>query len=330
MSRIRMVVIIALVVVILLAGCSIEERKNIPDHGHAPPVGLGFDSVKEFHNFLISTRAIANSGIILRNLGASQDQRTAIDILELHYLERHYIPSWLPEGFRLRGSGIGVSASGVGTRNRGVFYFFITDDYDSSHGDEHRIMFSWYTGAISAEAYMDNIIRIFGLRPADGVGGLYYYDYYTYRFVLMRDYRWLQDNYVFRLNIPLRFADEYGEALVNELVMNSALAVELVDGEYYVEPTGIEIVASVLLDIEVGGTLELTANVSPADATLNAVIWSSSDSSVAVVTQEGVVTRVGQGSATITARSLVNSDIRATFELGGGITGGYVGDEDNE
>ena len=50
-----------------------------------------------------------------------------------------------------------------------------------------------------------------------------------------------------------------------------------------------------------GGTVTLTATVSPADASDKGVTWSSSDNSVATVSASGVVTGVKVGSATITA-----------------------------
>lgn len=53
--------------------------------------------------------------------------------------------------------------------------------------------------------------------------------------------------------------------------------------------------------IEVGQTETLTATVLPANATYPTVTWSSSDDSVAEVDQNGVVTAVSAGEATITA-----------------------------
>ncbi len=54
----------------------------------------------------------------------------------------------------------------------------------------------------------------------------------------------------------------------------------------------------------VGDTIELTAIVYPEDATNKSIIWSSSDENVATVDQQGVVTAVGKGEATITAESV--------------------------
>ena len=66
-----------------------------------------------------------------------------------------------------------------------------------------------------------------------------------------------------------------------------------------VSPTGVS------LDINsktvgMGETFKLTATVTPNDATNQAVTWSSSDESVAIVDSEGNVTAVAPGSATIT------------------------------
>jgi len=52
--------------------------------------------------------------------------------------------------------------------------------------------------------------------------------------------------------------------------------------------------------IEVNETVELTATVSPEDATNKDVTWSSNSTSVATVSSTGIVTGVGEGSATIT------------------------------
>ena len=132
----------------------------------------------------------------------------------------------------------------------------------------------------------------------------------------------------FRISIPLWIIEEHGHpndgfgaggagaALgdsIADLVMGSALPVELVDGQQYVPPTGIEI-AGARTDIAVGESLALTANVSPENATIDAVIWSSRDNSVAIVTQDGVVTRVGEGTTTISARTL-DGHLTATFLL---------------
>jgi uncharacterized protein YjdB len=66
------------------------------------------------------------------------------------------------------------------------------------------------------------------------------------------------------------------------------------------------------LNLNKGGTGNLTVTYTPADTTdLRAITWTSSDTSVATV-HDGVVTAVGGGTATITATSAVNNTITAT------------------
>lgn len=55
-------------------------------------------------------------------------------------------------------------------------------------------------------------------------------------------------------------------------------------------------------ELEVGGTLKLTATIEPANATNKDVSWSSSDENVATVAN-GTVTAVAAGSAVITVKT---------------------------
>lgn len=55
--------------------------------------------------------------------------------------------------------------------------------------------------------------------------------------------------------------------------------------------------------MEIGATLQLTATVSPSNATNKAVTWSSSNSTAASVDSNGLVTALAAGSATITVRT---------------------------
>ncbi|MBR2093616.1 MAG: Ig domain-containing protein, partial [Candidatus Methanomethylophilaceae archaeon] len=57
------------------------------------------------------------------------------------------------------------------------------------------------------------------------------------------------------------------------------------------------------LSIREGMTAKISATVSPSDATDSSIVWTSSDESVAKVDQNGNVTAVKEGSATITAKT---------------------------
>ena len=69
------------------------------------------------------------------------------------------------------------------------------------------------------------------------------------------------------------------------------------------EVTGISLSTSSKTFTTIGDTLTLTATFSPTDATDKSIIWSSSDADVATVSSSGVVTAIGDGTATITAKT---------------------------
>ena len=75
-------------------------------------------------------------------------------------------------------------------------------------------------------------------------------------------------------------------------------------------PTGITLSAG-SLNLTIGQTANITVAVTPSNAN-NSVNWSTSDSSVATV-NNGVVTAVGAGTATITATSAVDSTVKASL-----------------
>ena len=57
-------------------------------------------------------------------------------------------------------------------------------------------------------------------------------------------------------------------------------------------------------ELAVGGNVTLTATVAPGDASNKSVVWSSSNKSVAVVTQNGIVTGVAAGTSDITVTTV--------------------------
>lgn len=67
--------------------------------------------------------------------------------------------------------------------------------------------------------------------------------------------------------------------------------------------------------LTVGGVVTLTASVAPENATDPAVTWTSSDESVATVSETGVVQAIAPGKATITAASKDAPEVSASYEL---------------
>lgn len=69
------------------------------------------------------------------------------------------------------------------------------------------------------------------------------------------------------------------------------------------------------LTLQENGSYTLTATVEPADATNKAVTWESSDNNIATVSEDGTVTAISAGNATITATAADGSGISASCNL---------------
>lgn len=65
--------------------------------------------------------------------------------------------------------------------------------------------------------------------------------------------------------------------------------------------------------LDVGGTLSVSATISPSNATNQMVKWTSSNASVAAVDENGNVKAVAAGTATITATSISNTGVKASL-----------------
>lgn len=68
-------------------------------------------------------------------------------------------------------------------------------------------------------------------------------------------------------------------------------------------------------EMEQGATLQLTATVSPSDATNKSVAWSSSSPDIAYVSGDGLVTAVKPGTCTIVATTLDGSNLSAACQV---------------
>lgn len=67
--------------------------------------------------------------------------------------------------------------------------------------------------------------------------------------------------------------------------------------------------------LTVGETLEISATITPDDAANKSVVWSSSNDNVANVSDNGVVTAIAEGTATITATAADGSGVTETCEV---------------
>ena len=81
-----------------------------------------------------------------------------------------------------------------------------------------------------------------------------------------------------------------------------------------VDVTGITLDQS-SVSLELGSTTQLTATVSPDNAYDKSVTWSSSNTAVATVDNNGKVTAVAEGTTTITVQSVFNVNIKATCQV---------------
>jgi len=79
----------------------------------------------------------------------------------------------------------------------------------------------------------------------------------------------------------------------------------------FVKATGVAMYPAASATITVGATYQLSASLSPINATVQMVLWTSSAGNVATVSGDGLVTAVGAGTATITATT-VDGDFTAT------------------
>lgn len=113
--------------------------------------------------------------------------------------------------------------------------------------------------------------------------------------------------------IPAALAGSYVDAYTGAAVTLTAGATQSLSNFQYRVLTNANVpdvpVASVTVSptsasIKVGLTQQVTATVSPANATNQSVTWSSSNTAVATVNSSGLVTGVSTGSATITATTV--------------------------
>ena len=70
-----------------------------------------------------------------------------------------------------------------------------------------------------------------------------------------------------------------------------------------------------IVELDKGSTATLTATITPSNATINDVIWESSNPQVAKVDQSGIVTALSAGTATITATAVDGSEVSTSCKV---------------
>ena len=315
------ILICALMAFVLFAGCSGTVNKPENDFASpaeasvlASPLPTDLNSICELHDYLLTARLYANSGYTTNSFHpwGEFNIKNAVYFWNLGDKSYYYVPSWLPKDFTL----VNISIS-----SWSVAYTFVSDDFFSAYSWAHeniltnQIVFEWviefnYTD----EGFRANVVERENLISVYGVDGLYFKDFGADLTVSqMRSYFWLQDGYMFIFSIPLHsFADSLEE--ISALVLETPLQVELIDGVNFKNPSSLALDIDEA-DIQIGETITLETEMLPHDATIDAVIWSTSDRSIATVTQDGEVTRVRAGNVTITAKTVANG-LTASFTLG--------------
>lgn len=91
--------------------------------------------------------------------------------------------------------------------------------------------------------------------------------------------------------------------------------------------TGVELNTQRITLSQIGNTYQLEANVTPINATNQAITWASSNPNIATVTDTGLVTAVSEGTATITVttedgQKVATCTVTVRIESGSGGTGG--------
>ncbi len=115
-------------------------------------------------------------------------------------------------------------------------------------------------------------------------------------------------------HIGLVTAKAVGSCTITATTADGAKVAECVVTVATVPVTGITL-NKTAQTINKGATFQLTATISPADASIQALTWSSSDTAIATVNATGKVTAVAGGTATITCKATDGSNKTATCDI---------------
>lgn len=114
-------------------------------------------------------------------------------------------------------------------------------------------------------------------------------------------------------NVYIGTAETVGDGINTNLTFNSAKqqpTYQSNDGKEMVYVKGISLDKNVE-ELKVGKELKVNATLKPVDATSHTVVWSTSNAAVAKVNEQGVVTGIGIGTATIRCSAIDGSGVYA-------------------
>ena len=110
-------------------------------------------------------------------------------------------------------------------------------------------------------------------------------------------------------------AIDEGVAIITASIGKLTATCKLTVAREIIEVTSVEITPEGPITITEGEELQLTATVAPENATNKEVTWSSSDKTIATVSETGLVTAIAAGEATITASAgTMSASVEVTIE----------------
>ena len=184
--------------------------------------------------------------------------------------------------------------------------YYVRDGY--IHRDEmHLDYFKVYEYASGTDLENSNMIW-YHLKWADGSG----YDAYCHRYSTggtcdgsggehgERSCYWYK-KYVYQ-NYTVQTLNQYQKTAAWGTSKDSSATT--VNIRYRLKPTSVSLNKTTTTLTSKGATVSLTATIAPTNAGCKDVTWKSSNTSVATVSSSGVVTAVGNGTATITATTV--------------------------
>ena len=132
----------------------------------------------------------------------------AIDFWGIRDMQYYYIPTWVPEGFKLYRIGFSPDI---------IWYQFNAYDFDFNRVSDleysliNSIVFQWNVRGNGGD-WLRNIIDRSEMHVSiDGKESMYFHEFGVspnFEISIVRRYDWLQDDYLFGIDVPLRLIAE--------------------------------------------------------------------------------------------------------------------------